>query len=92
MSAFNLTAATIVFVREAHGQLGSYLALAGAIVLVHLVLLVSLRFAGLAIRVLREAGSRCWPRSPVCCWRRSPCSWSPTRCAASSWRLNGRGG
>lgn len=49
-------AATIVFVREGHGQVGSYLALAAAIVLVHVVMLLALRFAGLAIRVLREGG------------------------------------
>ncbi|MGH3491892.1 MAG: MarC family protein [Sciscionella sp.] len=49
-------AATIVFVRQAHGRLDSYLALAAAILLVHLVLFLVLRFSGLVIRVLREGG------------------------------------
>lgn len=48
--------ATIVYVRQAHGQLGGYLALALAIVLVHLVLFVFLRFSGAVIRVIRESG------------------------------------
>ena len=49
-------AATIVYVRQAHGQLGSYLALALAILVVHLVLFVCLRFSGAVIRLIRESG------------------------------------
>lgn len=49
-------AATIVYVRDADGHLGSYLALAAAIVTIHLVLLVFLRYSGIIIRVLRESG------------------------------------
>lgn len=48
-------AATIVFVRQADGW-GSYLALAAAIVAVHLVLLGTLRSAGLLIKVFKESG------------------------------------
>ena len=48
-------AATIVFVRQADGW-GSYLALAAAIVGVHLVLLGTLRSAGLLIKVFKESG------------------------------------
>jgi multiple antibiotic resistance protein len=48
-------AATIVFVRQAEGW-GSYLALAAAIVAVHLVLLGTLRSAGLLIKVFKESG------------------------------------
>lgn len=49
-------AATIVYVRDAHGHVGSYLALAAAIVTIHLVLFLFLRFSGIIIRVLRESG------------------------------------
>lgn len=49
-------ATTIVFVRQAHGFLGSYLALAGAIVGVHLVLYLAMRFSGLVIRLIKESG------------------------------------
>lgn len=49
-------AATIVFVREAHGHIGAYLALAAAIVTVHLVLWACMRFSGLLIKVIRESG------------------------------------
>ena len=49
-------AATIVYVRDANGHLGAYLALAAAIVSIHLVLFVFLRFSGVIIRVLRESG------------------------------------
>lgn len=49
-------AATIVYVRQANGQLGSYLALAVAIVLVHLLLFVCLRYSGVVIRVIKESG------------------------------------
>lgn len=49
-------AATIVYVRDVNGHLGAYLALAAAIVSIHLVLFVFLRFSGVIIRVLRESG------------------------------------
>lgn len=49
-------AATIVFVREAHGQLGAYLGLAAAIIVVHLALFLCLRFAGGLIRLIKESG------------------------------------
>lgn len=49
-------AATIVYVRDADGHIGSYLALAAAIVTIHLVLFLFLRYSGIIIRVLRESG------------------------------------
>jgi MarC family membrane protein len=49
-------AATIVFVRQADGHLGSYLALALAIVTVHLVLWLCLRFSGGLIRIIKDSG------------------------------------
>jgi multiple antibiotic resistance protein len=49
-------AATIVFVRQANGHPPAYLALAAAILLVHLLLYVCLRYSGAVIRVLRESG------------------------------------
>jgi MarC family membrane protein len=49
-------AATIVYVRQAHGQFGSYLALAAAIVVVHLLLFLCLRYSGGVIRLLKESG------------------------------------
>jgi multiple antibiotic resistance protein len=49
-------AATIVFVRQADGHWPSYVALAAAIVTVHLVLWVCLRFSGLVIKVIKESG------------------------------------
>jgi multiple antibiotic resistance protein len=49
-------AATIVFVRQAEGQAGSYLALAAAIVAVHLVLWLCLRYSGALIRVIKDSG------------------------------------
>lgn len=49
-------AATIVYVRQAHAQFGSYVALAAAIVLVHLVLFVCLRYSGAVIRLIKESG------------------------------------
>lgn len=49
-------AATIVYVRQAHGQLGSYVALALAILVVHLVLFVCLRYSGIVIKVIKESG------------------------------------
>jgi multiple antibiotic resistance protein len=48
--------ATIVYVRQAHGELGGYVALAAAIVLVHIVLFLFLRFSGGVIRLIRESG------------------------------------
>jgi multiple antibiotic resistance protein len=49
-------AATIVFVRQADGRTGSYVALALAIVAVHLVLWICLRFSGVVIRLIKESG------------------------------------
>ncbi|MBA0127979.1 MarC family protein [Haloechinothrix sp. YIM 98757] len=49
-------AATIVFVRQAEGQLPAYTALALAIVTVHVVLLLCLRYSGAIIRVIKESG------------------------------------
>ncbi|TDP93861.1 MarC family protein [Labedaea rhizosphaerae] len=49
-------AATIVFVRQADGHWPSYLALAAAILMVHLVLWACLRFSGLVIKVIKESG------------------------------------
>ncbi|MQA61067.1 MAG: hypothetical protein GEU86_06150 [Actinophytocola sp.] len=49
-------AATIVFVREAEGKIGAYLALAAAILLVHIVLFLCLRFAGALIKLIKESG------------------------------------
>jgi multiple antibiotic resistance protein len=49
-------AATIVFVRQADGRTGSYVALALAIVAVHFVLWICLRFSGVVIRLIKESG------------------------------------
>jgi multiple antibiotic resistance protein len=49
-------AATIVYVRQAHGQFGSYVALGAAILVVHLLLFVFLRYSGFVIRVIKESG------------------------------------
>ena len=49
-------AATIVYVRQAHGQFGSYAGLAAAIVVVHFVLWICLRYSGGVIRVIKESG------------------------------------
>ncbi|OQO90259.1 antibiotic resistance protein MarC [Saccharomonospora piscinae] len=49
-------AATIVFVRQADGKTGAYLALGAAIVAVHLVLWLCMRYSGVLIRVVRESG------------------------------------
>ncbi|MGL4304924.1 MAG: MarC family protein [Mycobacteriaceae bacterium] len=49
-------AAVIVYVSQADGKLGSYLAIAAAIVSVHLVLFVVLRFSMVLIRVLGQGG------------------------------------
>lgn len=49
-------AATIVFVREANGHFSAYLALALAIVVVHLFIYLCMRYSGLVIRLIRESG------------------------------------
>ncbi|TNC23204.1 MarC family protein [Amycolatopsis alkalitolerans] len=49
-------AATIVFVRQAHGHLGAYVALALAIIVTHVVIYVFMRYSGLVIRLIRESG------------------------------------
>ncbi|MGW5054196.1 MarC family protein [Actinokineospora sp. NPDC004072] len=49
-------AATIVFVRQAGGHVGSYLALAAAIVAVHLFLWLCLRYSGAVIRFIKDSG------------------------------------
>ena len=49
-------AATLVFVNQAEGELGAYLALAAAIVGVHLVLYLCLRFSGVLMRLFKESG------------------------------------
>jgi len=49
-------AATIVFVRQADGRAGSYVALAAAIVAVHLVLWLCLRYSGALIRLIKDSG------------------------------------
>jgi multiple antibiotic resistance protein len=49
-------AATIVFVRQADSRPSSYLALAAAILVVHLLLYLCLRYSGAVIRVIRESG------------------------------------
>ena len=49
-------AATIVFVRQADGHGSAYLALAAAIVLVHIVLYLCMRFSGVLMRLFKESG------------------------------------
>jgi multiple antibiotic resistance protein len=49
-------AATIVFVRQADGDTGSYLALASAILAVHGLLWLCLRYSGELIRVIKDSG------------------------------------
>ncbi|GAA3540869.1 MarC family protein [Amycolatopsis ultiminotia] len=49
-------AATIVFVRQADGHLGAYIALGLAIVAVHFVLYTCMRFSGVVIRLIKESG------------------------------------
>jgi len=49
-------AATIVFVRQADGEGGSYLALGLAILSVHIILWLCLRFSGALIRVIKDSG------------------------------------
>lgn len=49
-------AATIVFVRQAEGRTGAYVALALAILAVHFLLWICLRFSGVVIRLIKESG------------------------------------
>lgn len=49
-------AATIVFVRQADGKVGAYVALALAIVTVHFVLWMCMRYSGVVIKLIRESG------------------------------------
>lgn len=49
-------AATIVFVRQADGHVGSYLALGAAIVAVHVFLWLCLRYSGAVIRLVKDSG------------------------------------
>jgi multiple antibiotic resistance protein len=49
-------AATIVFVRQADGHIGAYVALALAIVTVHFVLYICMRYSGVVIRLIKESG------------------------------------
>ncbi|WP_326568470.1 MarC family protein [Amycolatopsis rhabdoformis] len=49
-------AATIVFVRQADGHVGAYIALGLAILAVHFVIYTCLRFSGVVIRVIKESG------------------------------------
>lgn len=49
-------AATIVFVRQAAGNLGAYIALGLAIITVHVVIYLCMRYSGLVIRVIKESG------------------------------------
>ncbi|MQA10809.1 MAG: NAAT family transporter [Pseudonocardiaceae bacterium] len=49
-------AATIVFVRQAGGELEAYVAVGAAILAVHLLLFLALRFSAVVIRVIKESG------------------------------------
>jgi multiple antibiotic resistance protein len=49
-------AATIVYVRNADGRLASLVALGAAIVAVHLILWLCLRYSGLVIRLIKDSG------------------------------------
>jgi multiple antibiotic resistance protein len=49
-------AATIVFVRQAEGRVGSYVALALAILAVHFLLWICLRYSGVVIKLIKESG------------------------------------
>jgi multiple antibiotic resistance protein len=49
-------AATIVFVRQANGHVSSYLALAAAILTVHLINYLVLRYSSLVIRLIKDSG------------------------------------
>lgn len=49
-------AATIVFVRQADGRVGAYVALGLAIVTVHVTLYLCMRYSGVVIRLIKESG------------------------------------
>lgn len=49
-------AATIVFVRQADGHVGAYVALGLSIVTVHFVLYLCMRYSGVVIRLIKESG------------------------------------
>jgi multiple antibiotic resistance protein len=49
-------AATIVFVRQANGHVSSYLALGAAILTVHLINYLVLRYSSLVIRLIKDSG------------------------------------
>jgi multiple antibiotic resistance protein len=49
-------AATIVFVRQADGHIGAYVALGLAIVTVHFVIYLCMRYSGVVIRLIKESG------------------------------------
>lgn len=49
-------AATIVFVRQADGHIGAYIALAAAIVMTHFVIYICMRYSGVVIRLIKESG------------------------------------
>ncbi|SDC99305.1 MarC family protein [Actinokineospora iranica] len=49
-------AATIVFVRQTDGGIGDYLTMALAILTVHLILWLCLRYSGVVIRVIKDSG------------------------------------
>ncbi len=49
-------AATIVFVRQADGHVGAYVALGLAIVTVHFTLYLCMRYSGVVIRLIKESG------------------------------------
>lgn len=49
-------AATIVFARQAEGHPGAYIALGVAILAVHIVLYLCMRYSGVLIRLIRQSG------------------------------------
>ena len=49
-------AATIVFVRQADGHIGAYVALGLAIITVHFVIYLCMRYSGVVIRLIKESG------------------------------------
>jgi multiple antibiotic resistance protein len=49
-------AATIVFVRQADGHVGSYVAVGLSIIAVHFVLWICLRFSGVVIKLIKQSG------------------------------------
>ncbi len=83
--------ATIVFVQQAE-EVADYTAIAAGILAIHLAVYLSLRFSVTITKVIRESGIVLLTRSPACCCRPSPCSWSPTPWRASSPRCDRRGG